>query len=141
MDMYSKIPLQSLDYEALNYIPSGIGIYDVTGNTIKLRYINDGYFQMLKYKGRPVGYDEEAMSREDVLGKIHFDDREKLLKEIQVSIAEKRTFDLRLRILNGQGTYFWVGMCANYEMKKPGIYRFYAVYYNVDEYINAQLLI
>jgi len=32
------------DYDALNSIPTGDGVCDVTGDRVALKYINDGWF-------------------------------------------------------------------------------------------------
>ena len=36
-----------LDKALLQSLPTGIGIYDVTGRMIEMKYLNDGYYQMI----------------------------------------------------------------------------------------------
>ena len=35
------------DYITINSIPSGVGVYDLTGSRIETVYLNDGYYQMI----------------------------------------------------------------------------------------------
>ena len=129
-----KDEISGVEHGVLNHIPSGVGVYDVIGNSVELRYRNDGYYQM-------IGVDRDKREDyvgDDVLLAIHPDDRAKILDEAKASIKENRVFQLRFRVLDGNGTYIWIGICANHESISRETERFYASYYNVDTYINRQ---
>ena len=98
------------DYNALNSIPTGVGVYDVTGDRVVLRYMNDGYYQML---GTKRGTRSVYMG-DRVMGAIHPDDRPCVLKEARDSVREKRMFSQRFRVLGGDGAYIWIGIRANH---------------------------
>lgn len=122
------------EQDALNKIPSGVGIYDVTGSHIEMKYLNDGYYQML-------GTDRLARTQyfgPNVINAIYPDDRSALLREAHDSVRERRLFDLHFRVLNGAGVYSWIGIRANHEALDGGTERFYAAYYDADQLISER---
>ena len=125
------------DYNALNSIPTGVGVYDVTGDRVVLRYMNDGYYQML---GTKRGTRSVYMG-DRVMGAIHPDDRPCVLKEARDSVREKRMFSQRFRVLGGDGAYIWIGIRANHMALDAETERFFASYYNIDDYISRQLML
>ena len=123
-----------LDKALLQSLPTGIGIYDVTGRMIEMKYLNDGYYQMI---------DADVSERSQFSGArtmmaIHPDDRNGLVDEAVASIEEKRMFQYRFRVLSGGGRYIWIGIRANHEPISSDTERFYAVYYNVNNYLDEQ---
>lgn len=129
--------LQIDDHTTLNSIPSGVGIYDVTGDNIEMKYLNDGYYQM-------IGAGRDTRGRffgSNVAAAIHPDDLNKILDEAHLSVRENRMFGMRFRILDGNDTYIWIGIRANHISLSPDTERFFASYYNVDAYISRQLML
>jgi signal transduction histidine kinase/ActR/RegA family two-component response regulator len=125
------------DHTTLNSIPSGVGIYDVTGDHIEMKYLNDGYYQMID-AGR------DSRSRffgSNVSAAIHPDDLKKILDEAHASVRENRMFGMRFRVLDGNDSYIWIGIRANHISLGPDTERFFAAYYNVDAYISRQLML
>ncbi|MCH3959595.1 MAG: PAS domain-containing protein [Selenomonas sp.] len=109
-------------------LATGIGVFDVKGDTLELRFLNDGYYKML-------GSDRSR--REQYFGKgtllaIHPEDREELWKEVRASIAEHRICRLTCRICRDDGSYSWMGIQANHMPVGNGIERFYASYVDLD---------
>jgi signal transduction histidine kinase/PAS domain-containing protein len=118
----------------ISKIPTGLGIFDVTDGIINLVYINDGYYNMI---------DAQRDDRTQYLGTgtinpIHPDDRFGLLTEVKVSILEKRLFNHKFRVLNGYGSYTWIGISASHDAINDKTERFYASYYSVDNYVTEQ---
>ena len=121
-------------YDILKMIPSGVGVFDLTGNYLCMQYLNDGYYQMIQdrrdartqYSGDKVS---EAISEEDFPG---------LLKEAHDSIREKRLFEYSFRIRDGKGGYRWTAIRANHEAVDDRTERFYAAYYDINELISTQ---
>jgi signal transduction histidine kinase/CheY-like chemotaxis protein/PAS domain-containing protein len=130
--MESNISVNARD--ALDHIPSGVGIYDVTGNRIVMKYLNDGYYQML---GAERGARSEFFG-DGVIDAIHPDDRPRLLAEAHDAIREKRMFDLRFRVMGGGGDYIWIGIRANHRALGAETERFFAAYYNVDRFVSEK---
>jgi signal transduction histidine kinase/ActR/RegA family two-component response regulator/PAS domain-containing protein len=123
-----------LDKALLQRIPTGIGIYDVKDRVIEMKYLNDGYYQMIAVDSG----NGRRFSGTEIIRTIHPDDREGLVNEAEAAIREKRMFQYRFRVLSGSGEYIWIGIRANHEPIGQGRERFYAAYYNVDKYLNEQ---
>ena len=134
MSQMTQSSILIAEHDALNRVPSGIGVYDVCGDQVTLRYLNDGYYQM-------VGESRESRSSftgPQVLEAIHPDDRMRILEEAHAAMREHRLFGLRFRVLSGSGAYIWVGIRANHMPLDDTTERFYASYYNVNDYISRQ---
>ena len=124
-----------LEQELFENMPTGMGVFDVTGDVIEMKYLNDGYYQMIQ---------ASREMRKQYLGvhtvqAIHQDDRAGLLKEAHDAIDESRMFQCRFRVLSGTGAYLWISIRANHKPVDEKTERFYAVYYNVDTYMSERL--
>lgn len=118
----------------LQLIPSGVGVFDLSGNQVEMIYVNDGYYQMIGAKrGDRVQY-----TGTDATRPIFGEDLPGLFKEAQASIQEKRMFQYRFRILDGEQRYRWIAIRANHFRRADGKERFYAGYYDVDEMVCMQ---
>lgn len=115
-------------------IPSGAGIYDVTGNSINMVYLNDGYYQMIGVS-REQRRRFEGKNAADVL---HPDDRPGLLAEAEASIREKRPFEYKYRALITEGQYRWFFIRANHVRLNATSERFFAAYYDINELMRTQ---
>ena len=120
--------------ELLRRLAMGVGVFDVTGDVIESKYLNDGYYQMIGAERDSRG----GFSGTNVIKAIHSDDRSALLQEAAASIRENRAFKFQFRVLTGDGSYAWIGIRANHLPLDEKTERFYAAYYNVDEYIQRQ---
>lgn len=115
-------------------IPSGAGIYDVTGNSINMVYLNDGYYQM-------IGVSREQRRRfegKNAADVFHPDDRPGLLAEAAASIREKRPFEYKYRALITEGQYRWLFIRANHVRLNDTTERFFAAYYDINELMRTQ---
>jgi PAS domain S-box-containing protein len=132
--MESNMDQDLLLKQMYQLIPSGVGIYDVTGTSINMVYLNDGYYQMIG-----VSRDErrrfEGKHAADV---FHPDDRPGLLAEAAASIREKRTFEYKYRALITEGQYHWLFIRANHVRLNETTERFFAAYYDIDELMRMQ---
>jgi signal transduction histidine kinase/CheY-like chemotaxis protein/PAS domain-containing protein len=120
--------------QILQRIPSGVGVYDVTDNTVRKIYLNEGYYQM-------IGADREKRHDYDgtrTVNAIHPDEQSGVVSEARAAIAENRLFSYRFRVLDGSGNYQWIAIRANHEAVDEHTERFYASYYNVDELVRIQ---
>jgi signal transduction histidine kinase len=120
--------------EVLQGVGTGIGVFDLTGDVVEMKFLNDGYYQMV---GQARG-DRTNFFGIGTLGAILADDRPGLLKEAHASIAEKRPFSYRFRVLTGEGKYVWIGIKANHQKLNASTERFFAAYYNVDDLMTKQ---
>ena len=121
-------------HDALDEIPSGIGIFDVTDSVIEMKYLNEGFYRM-------IGARREERSRffsTGTINSVHPDDRAGLYLEAAASIRENRMFEYRFRNLSGSGGYMWIGIRASHKALNEKTERFFASYYNVDQYISEQ---
>lgn len=132
--MSDKIAEKQLRNKLLAMVPSGIGVYDVTGTTIRKEYLNDGYFQMLNVS-RDMRHQYDGTHTAEA---VHPDDRLVLISEMQAALRENRPLSCRIRIIDGQGDYRWLGIKANHEPLDHKTTRFYAAYYDIDSLIRAQ---
>ena len=132
MDEENAKPIGS--EELLRLIPSGVGIYDVTGAQVRMVYLNDGYYQMIGIPRAARRQYEGA----NTLGAFHPDDLPGLLAEAAVSISEKRMFQYKYRVLVGEGVYRWLYIRANHVALDARTERFFASYYDIDEMARAQ---
>ena len=115
-------------------IPSGAGIYDVTGSTVKMVYLNDGYYQMIgSSRGQRRQYEGT-----NAVKVFHPDDLAGLMAEIAASIREKRVFEYKYRALISDGCYRWLFIRANHVPLDENTERFFAAYYDIDELVRAQ---
>lgn len=127
-------PEAEIEFEALDEIPSGVGVFDVTDSTITMKYLNDGFYRM-------IGAHREDRARffnEGTINSVYPEEREGLLTEALLSIREHRMFDCRFRNLDGRGNYIWIGIRASHKPVNEGTERFYASYYNVDQYVSER---
>jgi signal transduction histidine kinase/CheY-like chemotaxis protein/PAS domain-containing protein len=121
-----------LDMDILNQIPTGIGIFDVTGTTIDLKYLNDGFYQMIDAKRE----DRTQFYRTGTIHSVHPDDVAGVVKEVTSCIKEKRDMNYRFRNIDGHGNYIWIGIRASHHSINPDTERFFVSYYNVDPYVS-----
>jgi PAS domain-containing protein/two-component sensor histidine kinase len=126
-----KEPNPSFAQEALEKSATGIGVFDVTAAGIEVLFLNDGYFQMIHAKRK----DRLCYTGKKVTNAIHPDDRLGLFENARRAIRRKEILDCRFRVLDGKKKYVWVGVRANHEKVAPGRERFFASYYNVDDYV------
>ena len=131
MDLIQK---QKTELEAINQIPTGIGIFDVTGTVVTQKYLNDGFYQMIGAKRK----DRSRFFSTGTINSVHPDDQSGLLAEVESSIREQRNFEFRFRNLDGAGNYMWIGIRASHKKIDEHTERFFAVYYNVNNYIQEQ---
>src|SRR5574344_2835 len=123
-----------LEQELFENMPTGMGVFEVTGDVIEMKFLNDGYYQMIQSKKDSR---LEYMGT-GVMNAVYPDDRAGLLKEANDSIAQKRPFRDKLRVISETKSYVWIGILANHHRVSDSTERFYASYYNVDELIEAE---
>ena len=123
--------------DLIRKLPSGAGIFDVTGDRVFSVFLNDGYYRMIGCRRE----DREAFGQERVLQAILPEDIPGLIQEAKASIREGRLFHYRFRILNGQGQYQWTAVQASHEPLNEETERFYAAYTDADELVQAQRLL
>ena len=124
----------ALRNQLLQLIPSGVGVYDVKGDTVRKEYLNDGYFQMIGAMRK----DRHQFDGTDTINAVMPEDLAGLLAEAHASIRESRMLEYRFRLLDGQGGYSWVAIRANHVPIDAETERFYAAYYDIDELIRTQ---
>lgn len=124
-----------LEQELFENIPTGMGVFDVTGDVIEMKYLNDGYYQMIQASREM----RKQYFGVHTIQAMHQDDRAGLLKEVHDAIRESRMFQYRFRVLSGSGAYLWISIRANHKPVDEKTERFYAVYYNVDTYMSERL--
>ena len=125
---------ETLAARLLDSIPTGAGIYDVSGDSVRKVYLNDGYYQMIgAERGERHRYDGTA-----TVNAIAPEDLPGLLREAKDAIREKRPFHHRFRVLDGSGTYRWIAIGANHVPLDEHTERFFAAYYDIDELVRTQ---
>jgi signal transduction histidine kinase/PAS domain-containing protein len=124
----------AMELDALNEIPSGVGIFDVTGSAIQLKFLNDGFYRMIRARRE----DRARFFGAGTIQSVHPDDRPGLLAEVAASIREKRLFEYRFRNLDGGGAYVWLGIRARHRPVAENTERFYASYYDVDRFMSEK---
>ena len=120
--------------QLLQLIPSGVGVYDVTGDTIRKEYLNDGYFQM-------IGADREQRHQYDGIrtaDAVLNEDMPGLLAEMKAAILQKRVMEYSFRVVDGAGIFRWIAVRANHVPLGGGTERFYASYYDIDELVRTR---
>lgn len=125
---------EELEQEIINKMPSGIGIFDVTGSVIEQKYLNDGFYQMINARRE----DRKQFFAKGTVNPVHPDDRKGLMEEVKASIKEHRIFEYQFRNLDGHGQYLWLGIRASHYPLNEETERFYASYYNVDAFISER---
>jgi hypothetical protein len=93
-------------------IPSGAGIYDVTGNSINMVYLNDGYYQMIGVAvSRGAGLKEKTrqmcFTRMTVRA-FWLRPRHLSVRNVHLNISTERS----LRRANTAGSLFGPTMCG-----------------------------
>ena len=123
-----------MELEAMNEIPSGVGVFDATPSVIIMKYLNDGFYRMIGARRE----DRTRFFNEGTINSVHPDDRAGLISEAHASIREKRLFEYHFRNLDGKGEYVWIGIRASHKPVDEKTERFYASYYNVDQFVNER---
>lgn len=124
----------AVEIEALEFTPSGVGIFDLSGQTIRMVYLNDGFYRMIGARRS----DRSRFFDTGTINSVHPDDRAGILAEAQAAVREKRMFKLRFRNLDGEGSYIWIGITANHKPLDATTERFYASYQDLGDIISAQ---
>ena len=112
-----------------NNLPNGVGVFEVDGEKIAVKYLNDGCYSML-------GLDSGRRDRSfcaDPTAFIHPDDLLAVYREINSAIAENSLFNCTVRILCDDGSFLWISICAKWSLQDSGKYLFYASCKDVDE--------
>ncbi len=125
---------ESLEQELIRALPTGMGIFDVTGDAVERKYNNDGYYQMIGARRE----DRRQFFGTTTVEAIHPDDRAGLLAEARAAVRERRLFQYRFRVLSGSGKYEWISIRANHVPLSDRTERFYAAYYNIDALIGRE---
>ncbi len=126
--------IDDMQYKVLQLIPSGVGVYDVTGTTVRKVYLNDGYYQMISAnKDKRHQYDGTS-----TVNAVHSEDISGLIEEAKASIAEKRMLEYSFRVLTGDGGFRWIAIRANHIPVENGTERFFAAYYDIDELVRTR---
>jgi signal transduction histidine kinase/ActR/RegA family two-component response regulator len=125
---------KDIEKDIIYNLPTGVVIYDVTGNVVKTPYMSNGFYQMLETTRA-----ERVKARGgNAMNTVHPDDAPGLLAEAHAAIREKRMLDYRYRVLNGKGEYIWVGIRANHIPISSTTERFFTVFYDIDMLVKAQ---
>lgn len=124
----------TIEEQILHELPTGVVIYDVTGNLVETPYMSNGFYQMLE-----TTREERVKARGgNAMNTVHPNDALGLLAEAHTAIREKRMLDYRYRILNGKGEYIWIGIRANHFPLNDKTERFFTVFYDIDMLVKAQ---
>jgi len=116
-------------------IPAGIGVLDYEKGSIRLNYLNNGFYQM-------IGASREAYREYEEMGIINAvfpEDRPALSGEMEMSIREKRQSRCRIRLLDGTGSYRWIELVANHAALNDAVERFYVAFYDIDALIRSRM--
>ncbi len=116
---------------ALNEIPSGVGVFDVTGSVVNMKFLNDGFYRMIGERRA----DRSRFFGTGTIQSVHPNDRPGMMREVAQSISENRVFEYRFRNVRADGTYLWIGIRASHKPLNQETERFFASYYNVDDYM------
>lgn len=120
--------MENPEFEAMNNIPLGVGVFDISGSVINMKFLNDGFYQM-------IGTTREKRTcffGTGTINSVHPDDRNGLMEEIKASIMENRFFEYRFRNLSGNNIYMWIGIRASHKPQNENTERFYASFYDAD---------
>ena len=121
--------------DLLNHLPSGIGLFELTGQSIVQLYLNDGFYQMLEDTR------EKRMSYSDnqFVQAIHPEDRA-LLENIHANLlrGDKR-LELTCRMRSGKGEYLWIHLVGTVEAISDGRTILYCSFSDVNQQMKAQL--
>ena len=122
------------EQELFENMPTGMGVFDITGDEIEMKYLNDGYYNMIQSsRGK-----QEQIAEVKAVQVIYEEDRAGLFKEAHDSVREGRMLQYRLRVRSDSGAYLWLGIRANHKPVSEKTERFYAVYYNIDTYVTER---
>lgn len=129
-DLFGKRITSEKDLlQIFNNLPNGVGVFEVDGEKIAVKYLNDGCYSML-------GLDSGRRDRSfcaDPTAFIHPDDLLAVYREINSAIAENSLFNCTVRILCDDGSFLWISICAKWSLQGSGKYLFYASCTDVDE--------
>jgi signal transduction histidine kinase/PAS domain-containing protein len=124
----------AMELDVLNEIPSGVGVFDVTGAVVDMKFVNDGFYRMMNARRE----ERTRFFGTGTLQSVHPDDREGMLYEVAASIRENRMFEYRFRNVLNDGSYLWIGIRATHKPLNDKTERFFASYYDVDKYITEK---
>lgn len=120
--------------ELLQWIPAGVGVYDVTGNTVRKEYLNDGYYQMIGAARK----ERRQFDGTAALGAVLNEDLPGLLAEVKTAIDEKRILEYTFHVLCGGGNYRRIAIRANHVPLNEKTERFYTAYYDISNQFNEE---
>ncbi|MEG1602723.1 MAG: PAS domain-containing protein, partial [Cloacibacillus sp.] len=120
--------------ELVDRIPSGIGIYDLRGDQVTLRYLNDGYFRMTDSTRE----ERRVYAREKFFSAVHPDDVPRVLAALHNARENMEKIDVTLRVLNGKKRYLWVRLSAILTPTGKDTAVIYGCFTDVDEQVRQQ---
>lgn len=116
---------EKLFHRIMNIVPEVVYVSQFDGS---MKYISDGIEKLL---GRKL--DEIYKTRNALLQLVHYDDREKVSKQIQKLQSGSETV-VEYRLLKNDGTYVWVSDYLNTIKNEWGnITHYYGILINIDE--------
>jgi PAS domain S-box-containing protein len=120
--------------QILSNLPTGVVVYDLTGNVVTAPYMGEGFYQMLGTTPE----ERVKIRGNNVLLAVHPDDIPGLLAEAKAAIRENRMVDYRYRIITGKGDYLWFGIRANHIRLNEKTERFFAAFYDIDTLVQEK---
>lgn len=137
-----KMTVQSLKdmnglRDLIENVPSGIGIFQLVDNKLKLTYINAGYYNMLGadriLRYEMIGYNEQEA--------VHINDMPQLQEYLDAVINDKlEAFTCEYRVLRGDNqTYMWIMLNAKAVFAENGDIIVYCVFSDSNEQHNARM--
>lgn len=116
-------------------ISTGIGIYYAySDGKIEAFYNNDGYYKMMgTTREERMMYMGGAVSNA-----IEPSDANRLKLEIAAAIKENRQIRAEIRVINGEGNYKWLNICADIVEKNEEKTTLYCAFSDVDYLKNIQ---
>ena len=113
--------------------PTAMGIYDYRKGVLSVVHLNAMYYQMLD------DLKENRMSyRSSPLSAIYESDRAVFIHALEEAVEKDAIAETQIRLLMGDGSWKWFGMRARHEKLDEHTERFYAVYFDISQLLEAK---
>ena len=124
----SHTELAESQFDLVNRVPGGVGIYIIRGKLPERVFLNDGYFRMMGVTRE----EREKYTGQDTIKAIHPEDRSIVLNSMAEAVTEDGYVQCVVRMMLDSGDFHWLQLTGQIVDRKDGSQLFYVTFALID---------
>lgn len=126
----NSIQLQQM----LDYVPSGVGMFEISNGSAKQIYLNDGYYRLV-FDTRE---NRNRSNNGNFINSIYPDDRDSIAKAIKKLENGYDSVDLNFRSITGSGGNIWLRLIASITERSENKAIIYCSFSSIADVVNTR---